>query len=449
MPASRRRSRSARGPLAVLLASTALGACAPAEPEEVTLDGGTTVELASGEELDVSGLDVSPAADGAQNGAQDGAEPDPFEGWSEGEKQAWEERRRDRVRRVFSKVLPPIEEAAERYEEHDDLEERRLFGRDQRDNAEAIDALLDRAVEALELSSLDDVRRELRALEERRRTLAARIVRDREARVSAPRSDDITAIEDALTTTVEEYDRRIADDSAALEAIDAEAEELVERFVDELRAVGVEIDREAAEGLLAAVSGDEFIKLCAVFDNVRLVTEQLQELTEQSGESLETAKRYYGVYVVLIRIMDRLQVEFVAQVRDESIPRLRELADRARENIVQAERNLRRDGDPAIGAANIEANRLTIRATELYVEYLTAQANDIERQNARLQPRLRDAINTYDTVRVASQVASILRESSRDLDALLNLEVPKLRGFENAELQAEFVRLTDELGGLQ
>ncbi|MEO0652946.1 MAG: hypothetical protein AAFZ65_19885, partial [Planctomycetota bacterium] len=61
----------------------------------------------------------------------------------------------------------------------------------------------------------------------------------------------------------------------------------------------------------------------------------------------------------------------------------------------------------------------------------------------------RDAINTYDTVRVSSQVAEILRDSLNDLDALLELEVPKLRGFDNRELQEEFSRLTDELIDLQ
>ncbi|QDU68565.1 hypothetical protein [Engelhardtia mirabilis] len=431
--------------VAVLMAALGLIGCAPASDGP----GGTSGSGRGGRGSITSQVAGQQGAAGVQAPVVEPEPVDPFEGWTEEQIAEWQRARRDRVRRVFSKVLPPIEEAAERYEEHGSLERRSLFGRDQRDNQESIDRLLDKAVEALELSSLDDVRTELRGLEDQASELERRLARDREARVSAPRSDEVNAIEDAITVTVEEYDARIAQDQETLEGLRRESDELVDRFVDELRAVGVELDREAAEGLLAAVSGDEFIKLCAVFDNVRLVTEQLQELTEQSGENLETARRYYGVYVVLIRIMDRLQLDFVAKVREEQIPRLRELASQARDNIVQAERNLRRDGDPTIGAKNITANRLTIQATEIYVEYLSAQATDVERQNARLQPRLRDAVNTYETVRVASQVAEILRESARDLDTLLNLEVPRLRAFENSELQAEFMRLTEELGGLQ
>ena len=42
-------------------------------------------------------------------------------------------------------------------------------------------------------------------------------------------------------------------------------------------------------------------------------------------------------------------------------------------------------------------------------------------------------------------MAELLREGQRNFSALLELEVPKLRGFENAELQLEFERLTREL----
>jgi hypothetical protein len=375
--------------------------------------------------------------------------PDPFEGWSEERIEAWRQERQARTRKVFARSLGTLEQAAKAYDEHDELPESSLLFDDQESNQQRIDRLLDRAIEALELSGLEDVRRELRAHENEIAALSQRLSRDREARIAAPRRDEINAVEDAYTTTVEEYDARIAQTEQLLDERRAQIDERTQRFVEELRAIGVELDRETAESLLASVTGDDFVQLCVVFDNVRLVTEQLQQLTEQSGERLEVARRYYGVYVVLIRIMDRLQRDFVSAVRDVQVPRLRELAGRARENILQAERNLRSGGDPVIGSANIGANELTIQATGLYTQYLLEQATDIERQNRDLQVRLRDAINTYDTVRVSSQVAEILKESARNLDALLNLEVPRLRGFENRELQEEFGRLTEQLTELQ
>ena len=424
--------------LAACLAGS-LVACSPYEPP--AQETPTAQSSPSGR--------VSPEPEPRRPDADELTERDPFEGWTEERVEAWEQEREERGRTVFQRSLKPLEKAVEAYDEHEELPESHLWREDQKSNQARIDRLLDEAIEALELAGLEDVRRELRGIEEDVDELERRMARDREARVSAPRSDELNAVEDAYTTSYEEYSERIEEAERSIAERAARAEELKQRFVEELRAIGVEIDREAAESLLASVSGDDFVKLCVVFDNVRLMTEQLQELTEESGEQLDVAKRYYGLYVVLIRIMDRLQKDFVRTVREERVPQLEELAGRARDNIRDAERNLRTGGDPDIGRRNVEANRLTVEVTKLYAEYLAEQANEIERQNRDLQVRLRDAINTYDTVRVSSQVAEILRDSLNDLDALLELQVPKLRGFDNRELQEEFSRLTDELIDLQ
>jgi hypothetical protein len=410
----------------------------------------------------IAGCSPPPPADGAPGASGAGAsdagsslqEPapprrDPFEGWSEERKAAWERERQERVGRIFKRAVPTLEKAGEAYDRHEDLPESHLWKEDRESNQERIDRLLDEAIEALELAGLEDVRRELRSIEQRSDEIDLLRARDREARLSAPRDEELNALEDAYTTSWEEYGERIEAAEAELTELERRSEELRTRFVEELRAIGVDIDESTAESLLASVSGDDFVQLCVVFDNVRLLTEQLRLLTEQSGESLEVAKRYYGLYVVLIRVMDRLQRDFVETIRESRIPRLRELAEEARENIADAQRNLRTGGDPEIGRRNIEANQLTIDATAVYSEYLEAQAADVERQNRELQPRMRDALNTYDTVRVSSQVAKILRDSARDLGALLELEVPRLRGFENRELKDEFSRLTERLVDLQ
>ena len=94
------------------------------------------------------------------------------------------------------------------------------------------------------------------------------------------------------------------------------------------------------------------------------------------------------------------------------------------------------------------SNELTIHATELYVQYLHGQADEVQVRNDRLQVDLRDAENTYETVALSSEVAALLREGSRNFAALLRLDVPSLRGFENAELRAEFERLTQKLTNL-
>ena len=68
---------------------------------------------------------------------------------------------------------------------------------------------------------------------------------------------------------------------------------------------------------LSSVSGDDIVTMAVVFDNIKHVTTQLQELTEQSGEALDVSKRYYGMYVVMIHVMDRIQKSFVRDINEK------------------------------------------------------------------------------------------------------------------------------------
>ncbi len=356
-----------------------------------------------------------------------------------------DQRRRERTRALFGEVMEPLSEAAAAYDEHDELDESAWFGRDQEDNLERIDNLLDEAIAVLRVSEIETTRSELRRLEDEIDELEARRITDSEARVSAPLDEELNRLQRTYTTSREDYDERILDAERGVAERRDQIQDLQVEFVRQMNSIGVELDRASAQSLLSTVTGDDFVEMCVVFDNVRGVTIQLQELTEQSGESLEAAKRYYGSYVVLIRLMDKIQRDFVRRVTEEMIPRLEELAAEARRTIDGAEENMSRGGDRSIGDQNIRSNELTIQATGLYAEYLRDQAAEIQARNDSLQITLRDAQNTYDTVTLSSEVATLLREGQRSFAALLKLDLPGLRGFENAELKAEFEQLTSKM----
>lgn len=356
-----------------------------------------------------------------------------------------DERRRERTRALFGEVMEPLSAAGAAYDEHEELDESAWFGRDQKDNQERIDELLDEAITVLRVSEIETTRADLRRLEDEIDELEARRIKDSEARVSAPSEDELNRLQRAYTTSREDYDERILNAELGVAERRGQIQVLLGEFVRQMNSIGVELDRASARSLLSTVTGDDFVEMCVVFDNVRGVTIQLQELTEQSGESLEAARRYYGSYVVLIRLMDRIQRDFVRRVTEEMIPRLEELAMEARRTMGEAEENMSRGGDRSIGEQNIRSNELTIQATGLYVEYLRAQAAEVQARNEGLQISLRDAQNTYDTVTVSSEVATLLREGQRNFAALLKLDLPGLRGFENAELKAEFEQLTSKM----
>lgn len=359
-----------------------------------------------------------------------------------------DEARKQRAKKLFGEVMEPITEAKEAYDRHDELDESAWFGEDQEDNQEKIDELLDEAIEVLGVSEIATTRAELRRLQKEISALEAKVIEDREARIGAPEAEELGTLEKAYKTSREEYDERIAAGVAGISERKHQIAELEQQFVEEMQGIGLDIDLEGARSLLSTVNGDNFVEMCVVFDNVRGITEQLEELTNASGESLDAAKRYYGSYVVLIKMMDRIQKDFIRRTRDEMLPKLAKYEEKARAIIKDAERNLKNGGNPDIANQNIRSNQLTIEATQFYGEYLRQQAAEIEARNEALQVTLRDAENTYDTVSLSSQVAAIMKEGQRNFAALLRLELPALRGFENAELKAEFERLTREMTGV-
>jgi uncharacterized protein YeeX (DUF496 family) len=417
-------------------ASTPSGAREPVEHDGVEHGGvdvasatgaATSSDGASGPDLSSDDAAVGQTEDEPEAPAVVLGDPDPFE------------------RKILRQIFDPLEDAAQRYSKHDDLEESTFFGEDQESNQAAIDQLLDEAIQTLGLSSINETRGRLRAIRSELDAAEERLSRDREARLSAPFESEVSTIEKPFTTTREDYEGRIQDTEESIARLERERTDLESEFVEELRSVGLEVSPETARGLLSTVSGEDFVEMCVVFHNVRLVTVRLQQLTEEAGESLDVARRYYGSYVVLVRILDTIQKDFVKRVREDQVPRLAEYSVKARENIAQAKRNLKDGGDPAIAAQNIRSNELTLDACQAYSRYLLDQADAVARQNEELQPRLRDAINTFETVQLSSQVANAIREARRNFSALLELKVPDLRGFENVELQQEFERLTDQL----
>jgi len=360
-------------------------------------------------------------------------------------RQEADDRRRARAAKLFGKVIDPLTKASEAYQQHKTLEESSWFVRDQQDNLERINKLLDEAVQVLGVSEIDTTRQAIRELEKANGVLVEQMVQDREARLSAPSQEELNRLQKTYTTSREQLDERLAKSEATLKANKQQILDLQIEFVRQMRGIGVDLDLEAAQSLLSTITGDDFVQMCVVFDNVRGVTVQLQELTEASGESLDAAKRYYGSYVVLIRLLDTVQKDFVRRAREEMLPKLEGYASKAEELILEAQTNLAQGGDSAIARQNIRSNELTIEATRLYTEYLKEQAAEIEARNAQLQVSLRDAENTYETVALSSEVASLLKEGSKNFAALLRLDLPPLRGFQNAELKAEFQRLTEKM----
>jgi DNA repair exonuclease SbcCD ATPase subunit len=345
----------------------------------------------------------------------------------------------DAFGQVWTNVVPKLEETVALEDVQRDLPEKAWFRRDQADVQADIDDLLDASVAILSASPVQQYREQIRALETSIREARAAIDQYRKARVAAPEKS-------LVERTVADFDRLIGERERAIARAQAELQAIKQRFAAELRGMGLELSDEQLEFLLSTVVGDNIVDLGIVFDNVKAITAQLEALMRETGEDLDSARRYYGMYLVLLRALNRMHLDVEQAIDERYVPQINDIAERARALSAETRELKRRHPEKAdILDANLAAQQLTVEAAEVYRRYLKEQGGQVAQARAALQEDIATAWNTYETVRVSGELVDLVQSSQKLLDGLLRRQVPALRPFQNLEMQRELSKLTEQL----
>lgn len=342
---------------------------------------------------------------------------------------------------LWQRALPTLNNALILEEQHQNLPENAWFSRDQQANQAAINALLDEAVAILSVSPALQYRNRIQAQQQRILDWRAEIADYRQQRVIAP-------TESTFKKTVSDYDALIAAREADIQRTTQEIDGLKREFGQSLRAIGLKLDDQQLDLLLATVVGDNLVDLGILFDNIKAITQQLEQLVEQSGEDLPSARRYYGLYVVLLKSLERMHVQIESAIDEQYLPQIDHIVAQTQSLNQETERLLRTAPDRrALLEGNLKAQQLTLQAAGFYRQYLVDQATQVRQARKALQPDIATAWNTYETVRVSGELVGLVRSSQLLLDGLMNRQAPTLRPFESLEMQREIQKLTLQLRG--
>ncbi|MEA3638607.1 MAG: hypothetical protein VBE63_01530 [Lamprobacter sp.] len=340
---------------------------------------------------------------------------------------------------IWKELVPKLEQTLQIEDDRPQLPDRAWLGRDKRDAEADINALLDASVGILSRSPVQDYRAQIEAVRTQIADARTKIDQFRRARIAAPS-------ESLMATTVADYDARIAEREAEIRRYQAELEQIKAEFVGELRAMGLELSNDQIDLLLATVVGDNLIDLGIVFDNVKAITQQLETLVEDSGEDLESARRYYGMYVILLRALARMHSDVEQAIETRYMPEIDAIAERAARLNEETRALMQSQPDRReLLRNNLEAQQLTIEAAGVYRDYLIEQRHQVAQARTALDADIQTAWNTYQTVRVSGELVDLVQSSQRLLDGLLEREVPPLRPFQNLQMQRELEKLTREL----
>lgn len=344
-------------------------------------------------------------------------------------------------------------EAVSYFDEIPSLPESKMLGRDQEDATEDMNELMDEALAVMNLPDVQEMRRRYRELEENLADARSNLSVLKERRVFAQEGEASTLAKYTPTDTLKnltastraDYDELIAANEKEIARYQAELDRHREVMSESLASIGIDMAPDQLELWLSSAIGDDVMSMSVVFQSIREVTLRLEELTAESGENLAFAKRYYGMVVILHKLIVRMQQTFVDRVDNEVLPKLASYREEADDIIAQSKRLIREGGNRASLESNIDSNELTKRAIALYEEVVRGQRDKVAKAMSISQREEKVAINTYRTVQLSSNVTSLIREGADTFKTLSNLQVPETAEFQNEQVRTEFRKLTERM----
>ena len=246
----------------------------------------------------------------------------------------------------------------------------------------------------------------------------------------------------------EKYDARIDAVKARKATIEAARAEQAAKVSESLRSIGFSLPGSAAERCVFPVNVETLMDNAVVAKDIGVVVENLGRFL--ASEDLETAKRYFGMYLVLIDVQAECFRQYLEKSEDGEWRRginaiLRDAEAAVRSDEAHAAQPRFKESEREIFRHNAEVNRRTIEAAKAYLDILK-QHEDVIRAKLREAERIREvAQSSWNTVSLASDLREIVRTSHDAFQALISLELPPLALFDDAALQAEFDAITRKL----
>ena len=207
------------------------------------------------------------------------------------------------VAAVWNKLYETMERTIDLKDRHESLPDSAWIGADKTSNAKKIDELLDRAMELLLTSEVNEARIEMRKLQETIPAMRRTVEEYRNKRLSAPVKTKLPYV----VKTVKDYDDLIAETEEEIANATKAVAGVRSRITDNLKSYNLRLDDDQLDVLLTSVVGDDLLKNAVIFENVRTVTMKLMELAGANRDDMTIARRYYGMYVVLIDVLIHTQ----------------------------------------------------------------------------------------------------------------------------------------------
>ena len=241
------------------------------------------------------------------------------------------------------------------------------------------------------------------------------------------------------------YDKKIgkakADIDELTRRINNEKDILKKRFA----ASGLFLNNQQVDVLLSRVDADDIIKMTLIYNVLEDITAQLMSLTKESNENINQARKYYGMHVVLLKLVMNMQERYIKKLDQEYLPKI-ELISMETRRISEESRRLLSSETQAnrkdLLHKNLKAQQLTLKVAKLYAQQLNQQKAKVIKAKNLIANDYKVAKNTYDTVKISADLIQLMKTNQASFSALMNIQIPDIVPFENLAMQRKFEELS-------
>jgi len=217
-----------------------------------------------------------------------------------------------------------------------------------------------------------------------------------------------------------------------------------------LQEMGLSLNHGQIDVLLSRVDSDDIIKMSVIYDVLADITKQLMELTQEFNEDINQARKYYGMHVVLLKMVITMQQSYINKLEEVYLPKIEKI--KAETQSVNKEsrallRSERKSSQRHVLESNIKAQRLTLKVAQLYSNQLQKQKKKVSKALIEAKKDYRIAKNTFDTVKLSTELIRLMRTNQASFNALMNIQIPEIVPFKNIEMQKKFEELSILLKG--
>ena len=307
-----------------------------------------------------------------------------------------------------------------------------------------INNLIEEAITILNISDLSETKKEIKKSLAKIKEYKEIISQLQTEKMMAPKDIEKWKIwkkdEKDYEDMIESFKKRIDENERKIERLKIE-------ILQKLRAIGIDLDSEQIDMLIYSVTSDDDIEIISVFNNVKVITNKLKDLSIESGENIQLARRYYGMHTILLKVLLHLQESYSDKVYNEYIPKLDKIYE-DNEKLVRETKKLLKSSDPqykSLYESNLEAQKLTEKTINFYKKHLQKSVKRIVISKKKTLKEYQVAENTYNTVSTAYSLITLMRNTDKFFNTLSDLQIPELLKFENNDMKEEFKKLTSEI----